>query len=134
MHRLGNLVLTSENQKLSNFWIDKKLNNAPNYCYNDASATNSEKEIKKFTDGTHWNIADMMARELKAMEFFIDRWRLDCWDEDQKITINPEYCNTIKGSKRGTSYPPVSKRSSIKIKLPSFCLRSINLFAEDEED
>lgn len=78
-HRLGNLTLTSDNRSLGRKWISDKLTD-PNggYSYRSPEATNSEKIIGNYTDGSHWNREDILARELDMMKFAAVRWTLPC--------------------------------------------------------
>jgi hypothetical protein len=78
-HRLGNLVLTSDNNALSRKSIGGKLNApATTYCYNFATATNSEKRIHLFTDGVTWRPENILKREVELLEFAATRWHLPC--------------------------------------------------------
>lgn len=78
-HRLGNLTLTADNRALGRKWISDKLTD-PNggYSYRSPSATNSEKMIGTYTDGSHWNKSDILAREFDMMKFAAVRWSLPC--------------------------------------------------------
>jgi hypothetical protein len=78
-HRLGNLTLTSDNRALGRKWISNKLTD-PNggYSYGSPDATNSEKIVFNYTDGSHWNRSDILTRELDMMKFAAARWSLPC--------------------------------------------------------
>jgi hypothetical protein len=78
-HRLGNLVMTSGNAILGRKSIDKKLDDSTAaYSYNCADATNSEKLIVSFTDGTSWKLENILKRELAILEFAANRWSIPC--------------------------------------------------------
>ena len=78
-HRLGNLTLTSDNRALGRKWIaDKLFESSGGYCYKSPTATNSEKIISNYTDGSRWSREDILNRELDMMKFAAERWSLPC--------------------------------------------------------
>lgn len=77
INRLGNLVLTKGNSILSRKSIDKKLLDLDSdYYYNHKKATNSEKQISKFTDGSTWKEVNILKREYDLIRFAIERWSM----------------------------------------------------------
>lgn len=87
-HRLGNLVLTANNSALGRKWISDKLNSA-GYCYQSPNATNGEKRISHFTDGSHWSSTDILTRELEMMHFAAIRWSLPCKADAGIVSLTP---------------------------------------------
>jgi hypothetical protein len=78
-HRLGNLVLTQGNSVLGRKSIDKKLSDpAAVYDFGCTSATNSEKLIGGYTDGTTWDKTSILKREIDLLKFAAERWSIPC--------------------------------------------------------
>lgn len=91
-HRLGNLVLTANNQALGRKPIADKIQApAPTHCYTHANATNSEKRIPKFTDGVTWQIGNILQREVELLKFAIKRWGLNCANDNGNIQLPLEF-------------------------------------------
>ena len=70
-HRLGNLCLTRQNQKLhSRAWAEKlKL-------YQSDNATLSERELINFEIDKQWTEASIKSREVELAKFFVSRWNI----------------------------------------------------------
>lgn len=76
-NRLGNIVLTNGNSILKRKPISLKLHDENcDYSYNHKKATNTEKEIQKYTDGSTWKEINILKRELDMINFAIERWSL----------------------------------------------------------
>jgi hypothetical protein len=91
-HRLGNLTLTVDNIALGRKPIAQKLNEvAPIHCYTHANATNSEKRIPLFTDGTNWQVENILNREVELMRFAAKRWGLGCAEDNVQLSLPPEF-------------------------------------------
>lgn len=94
-HRLGNLVLTANNPSLGRKPIADKLNAPPTeYSYAHPNATNTEKLIRTFTDGTTWTIENILKREVDMLQFACNRWGLGCSGDNGVISLPPEYAVT----------------------------------------
>lgn len=95
-HRLGNLVLTNGNSSLGRKGIALKLSDpAADYSYSHPQATNSEKRIRHFTDGTHWRPRNILDRELEMAQFATDRWSMPCCSDNGAIELPDEFTATI---------------------------------------
>jgi hypothetical protein len=90
-HRLGNLVLTSGNIDLGRKAIGDKLNSATGYSYQHANATNSEKRIHSFTDGTSWGKANILNRERELLQFASERWSVPCCADNGHVVLSEEF-------------------------------------------
>ncbi|ELK8309632.1 TPA: DUF262 domain-containing protein [Vibrio vulnificus] len=91
-HRLGNLVITNGNSYLGRKSITLKLNDTESeYCYNSNAATNSEKIIKKYTDGSVWKEQQILLRELDYIGFIVKRWALPCIEDSGNINFPVEF-------------------------------------------
>lgn len=105
VNRLGNLVITKGNAILGRKPIDKKINDPESdYFYNHRNATNSEKLICKYTDGSTWKEVNILKRELDMVKFAIKRWSIP-FSSDEGIIIVPDFykdvvpqCNDINVS------------------------------------
>jgi len=87
-HRLGNLVLTTDNGTLGRKSIDRKLNDpTAAHSYTHHNATNSEKRIANFTDGREWKERNILLRELELLKFASQRWNMPCCDDNGEITL-----------------------------------------------
>lgn len=90
VNRLGNLVLTKGNSYLGRKSIDKKLIDPEcEYYYTHKKATNSEKNIANYTDGSSWKELNILKRELDLVKFAIDRWSIP-FKEDEGFIEVPE--------------------------------------------
>jgi hypothetical protein len=79
LHRLGNLVLTPNNSSLGNRSFPDKLTNSLHaHYYNHPNASNTEKRITTFTNGTDWLAKNILVRELDMMRFASRRWSVNC--------------------------------------------------------
>lgn len=87
-HRLGNLVLTVNNSALGRKPFSMKLNdtNAVHY-FNHQNATNSEKRIHTFSNGTDWKTDNIMKREVELFEFAVKRWSIPCCCDNALIDL-----------------------------------------------
>ena len=87
-HRLGNLVLTANNSVLGRKSFPLKLNdqNAV-HDFSHQNATNSEKRINLFTNGTDWKIDNIMKREVEMFEFAVKRWSIPCCFDNALIDL-----------------------------------------------
>ena len=91
-HRLGNLVLTSNNQALGRKSFPDKLNAIPpNHCYNHSNATNSEKKISQYSNGVDWLSDNIVAREFDLIKFALTRWHSGCACDNGLIPLTPEF-------------------------------------------
>ena len=92
-HRLGNLVLTTNNLALGRRQIAEKLSRIPpDYCFEHQNATNSEKRVKNFTNGSEWKLDNILKREIELLTFAAERWGLDCSQADSgSVQLNPEF-------------------------------------------
>jgi hypothetical protein len=91
-HRLGNLVLTTNNQVLGRKPFPDKLNAVPpTHCYNHTNATNSEKKISNYSNGTDWLKANIVARELDLIKFALNRWHSGCACDNGSIPLSGDY-------------------------------------------
>ncbi|WP_394189359.1 DUF262 domain-containing protein [Pseudoalteromonas atlantica] len=82
VHRIGNLVLTLDNPRLGRKFIDKKLfdEDSDYYYSHDTKSTNSERYIKKYTDGSEWREKNILQRELDLVKFAVKRWTIDSYE------------------------------------------------------
>jgi hypothetical protein len=77
-HRLGNLVLTTNNQALARRQITEKLSRPdPEYSFSHMRATNSEKRISTFTNGVEWKPENILSREVELLKFATERWTMN---------------------------------------------------------
>lgn len=91
-HRLGNLVLSANNSVLGRKPFNKKLDDfSADYCYNHVNATNSEKRIKNFTDGTSWKSKNILQREAEMLSFAAKRWSMPCCFDNTKIELEHHF-------------------------------------------
>ena len=87
-HRLGNLVLTSDNFALGRKPIAEKLDAPPpTHCFNHSKATNSEKLIRNYTDGSQWSEGSILKREFDMLVFAAKRWHLGCSNDVGSIAL-----------------------------------------------
>ena len=100
VHRLGNLVITKGNQELGRKPIKLKLDD-PNgsYSFNYKNATNSEKEIKNYTDGSTWKESNILKRELDMIHFAIERWSIPFENDNGIINIPESYKEFVPNCK-----------------------------------
>jgi hypothetical protein len=95
-HRLGNLVLTSNNNALGRKRIALKLTApAPEYCYTHINATNSEKRIANFTSGDHWRPTHILKRELEMVRVASERWSIPCVNDGGTFSLPIEFRREI---------------------------------------
>lgn len=82
-HRLGNLVLTTNNGVLGRKEFRLKLidPNAAHY-YTHPNATCSEKEIDQFTAGFEWEEQNILRREAAIIDWAAQRWSLPCCNDN----------------------------------------------------
>lgn len=98
-HRLGNLVLTSNNPALARRPISEKVTAPPPaHCYTHANATNSEKMIPTFTDGKSWQATEILKREFALLKFASSRWNLGCIDDNGSISLPTEFSAVGSGT------------------------------------
>ena len=91
-HRLGNLVLTSGNAVLGRKSIDTKISDpTAAYFYSHATATNTEKRIDQFTDGTEWKRENILRRESEMLEFAASRWSIPCCIDNGVFDLPEEF-------------------------------------------
>lgn len=97
VHRLGNLVLTNGNSILGRKPINEKLSDTSTYCYNSASATNSEKLISHYTDGSMWKEVNILKRELDIIRFVAKRWSIPSIQDNCDIKVHDIYKDNVPG-------------------------------------
>ncbi len=86
--RIGNLVLTQGNSVLGRKPIKEKLDGPhASYYYNYPKATNSEKKIKNYTDGSVWKERNILERELDIARFVGVRWSLPSATDSGNIEL-----------------------------------------------
>ncbi|WP_334162659.1 DUF262 domain-containing protein [Phenylobacterium sp.] len=90
-HRLGNLVLTSNNAALARKPIDQKLDGPGAHYYNAPNATNSEKRIRLFTTGGDWTESSILQREIELLEFAAGRWAVPCCIDNGTLNLPDEF-------------------------------------------
>jgi hypothetical protein len=91
-HRLGNIVLTNGNSVLGQKSFPQKLNDGSStYYYNHNSATNSEKLISRYSDGSTWYKANILKREYDLVKFALNRWTIGCCTECGNYKFPEEY-------------------------------------------
>jgi len=91
-HRLGNLVLTSNNSVLGRKPINLKINDpSALHYYDHANATNSEKRIRNFTNGNQWQPVNIFRREFEMLQFASKRWAIPCCADNGKIKLPNEF-------------------------------------------
>jgi hypothetical protein len=91
-HRLGNLVLTTNNSALSRKSINLKIiDPVAAHYYTHANATNTEKRIPTFTDGTTWRPANILRREYEMLQFAAKRWSIPCCSDNGIIQLPDEF-------------------------------------------
>lgn len=96
-HRLGNLVLTTNNNELARKPFPEKLSApAPTYCYKHPNATNSEKIIVNFTDGQTWQSRNILVREVEMLEFAAKRWSVGCVADEQEVPLSDDYAVALE--------------------------------------
>ena len=94
-HRFGNLVLTVNNLALGRKPIGEKLvSPAPTHCYTHSNATNSEKRMSNFTDGSAWKEMNILKREIELLKFAAERWNLKCSNDNGTIDLPTEFSST----------------------------------------
>jgi hypothetical protein len=97
IHRLGNLVLTEDNSKLSNKSMPQKFK-----LYSRPNSTNSEKELGTYTSGKVWGKKEIMNHEINMMKFAIKRWGVHKKDKQMTLSLhtnfNPDKVNDINKS------------------------------------
>ncbi len=92
INRLGNLVLTKGNSILGRKSIDKKLKDPDSdYYYGHKKATNSEKQINNYTDGSTWKEFNILKREYDLVKFAIERWSIPFKNDESIIEIPAMY-------------------------------------------
>lgn len=92
INRLGNLVLTKGNSILGRKSIDKKLKDpGSDYYYGHKKATNSEKQISNYTDGSTWKEFNILKREYDLVKFAIERWSIPFKNDESIIEIPAMY-------------------------------------------
>ncbi|EPL3704358.1 DUF262 domain-containing protein [Morganella morganii] len=103
VNRIGNLVLTKGNSYLGRKAIDKKISDPEcEYSYTHKKATNSEKNIPDYTDGSSWKELNILKRELDLVKFAIDRWSIPFKEDEGLIEVPETYkefipkCNDIE--------------------------------------
>ncbi|WP_320643237.1 DUF262 domain-containing protein [Aeromonas veronii] len=97
-HRIGNLVLTQGNSILGRKPIDKKIKDPDaDYYYNHRKATNSEKLIQKYTDGSIWKEVNILSRELDIIKFAANRWAMPSVVDDVKISLPEIFPHYVPG-------------------------------------
>ncbi|MCO6524913.1 MAG: HNH endonuclease, partial [Candidatus Schmidhempelia sp.] len=100
VHRLGNLVITKGNQELGRKPIKLKLDDPDSsYFFNYKNATNSEKDIKKYTDGSTWKEGNILKRELDMINFAIERWSIPFKNDNGVINIPELYKEFVPNCK-----------------------------------
>lgn len=88
VNRLGNLVLTKGNSTLGRKSIDKKLiDNQSDYYYSHKKATNSEKQLSNYTDGSTWKEVNILKREYDLVKFAVERWSIPFRDDESVIEV-----------------------------------------------
>lgn len=98
-HRLGNLVLSTNNQVLGRrSIIDKLYRPGQEYSFSHINATNSEKRIEKFTNGSEWKSENILQRELELLDFAAKRWSLSCPKSDSGQVDLPDEFKLINKS------------------------------------
>lgn len=96
VNRLGNLVLTKGNSFLGRKPIDKKLyDQESEYFYTHKKATNSEKNLKNYTDGSSWKEMNILKRELDLVKFAVDRWAIPFKEDEGYIEVPEVYKQNI---------------------------------------
>ena len=96
-HRLGNLVLTNGNSTLGQKPFPHKLNdNTAGYFYDHNSATNSEKLVTRYSDGSKWLKGNILKREFDLVKFALNRWSLGCCAETGTYKFPEEYDGLVE--------------------------------------
>ncbi|MGG5811838.1 GmrSD restriction endonuclease domain-containing protein [Falsiroseomonas sp. CW058] len=90
-YRLGNLVLTADNNALGRKPIMEKLNGPGAHYFNAINATNSEKRVRLFTDGTSWLSQQVLQREFELLDFAARRWSLPCCFDNGIISLPADF-------------------------------------------
>jgi hypothetical protein len=110
VHRLGNLVLTSNNQTLGDKSFIDKLGQTtqPDHCYSHRNATNTEKLIKEYTDGQkNWKSINIEYREIDMIRWAAGRWSMGCKTDNINFDLGKDektsnFFREAKGNKRDT--------------------------------
>jgi len=89
-HRLGNLVLTSNNQALGRKEIQKKIQD-DDYCYDCDDATSAERKVSQYVDGVDWTTNSILQRELELIKFAMERWTFGCCSDNFSLTLPAEF-------------------------------------------
>lgn len=87
-HRLGNLVLTSNNSALGRKPIAEKLAGPGAHFFRAPQATNGEKRIDQFTDGVSWSHLEILRREVELVKFAAKRWAIPCCGDNGLVTLD----------------------------------------------
>lgn len=91
-HRLGNLVMTADNNALGRKPIALKLNDpAGGYSFTSHNSTNTERLIGNYTDGQDWRPVHILARERDMLEFAARRWSIPCCADNGIIQLSAEF-------------------------------------------
>jgi hypothetical protein len=91
-HRLGNLTLTTNNSALGRKAFHLKVTDpSGSHCYTHRNATNSEKRVPRFTNGTDWLPANILQREYELLEFASRRWSIPCCSDNGSVPLPPEF-------------------------------------------
>jgi hypothetical protein len=107
-HRLGNLVLTSGNLILSRKPFDQKLSDtSTKYYYNHSKATNTEKLITNFTNGTDWLKDNILAREVAMIKFAAERWSMPCCFDNGVVNLPEVYKDNCYGGNEEDADPEI---------------------------
>ena len=87
-HRLGNLVLTSNNPALGQKSFPQKLSSLPpEYSYTSPHANNGEKQLSRFGQGKHWGPRELLQREVALMQFALERWVVPCEGDNSTYVL-----------------------------------------------
>ena len=87
-HRFGNLTVTVNNSVLGRKPIHLKFHDPQaKHDFNHANASNSEKQVRQFTDGSSWTAENIIKREFAMMEFAIARWAFGCCCDNGTIEL-----------------------------------------------
>ena len=91
-HRIGNLVLTQGNAILGRKPLSLKLQDPDSeYFYSCENATNTEKLIANYTNGTMWREGNILKREKDILDFAVKRWTLPSTNDICRIEYPPCY-------------------------------------------
>jgi len=118
-HRLGNLVLTNNNSSLGQKAFPQKLEDPPApYYYKHNDATNTEKLIRDYTDGSNWHKNEILKREAALIIFALDRWSMGCCSDNDRYVFPDEFSSALADKKFTVNKQPCVVSSGIDERDP----------------